>query len=84
MLMIDAGRITTCRSAAAAERTRQAYHGREEARAQPAPSRHVPASQRATLAAGRCNGGLDRAATIPRFTSKAPSRLQRVRLRLRG
>jgi hypothetical protein len=42
--------------AANAERSLRAYHGREEVRAQPAPSRHKLAHGRAAQAFGRCNG----------------------------
>lgn len=49
-----------CRSAAAAKRSPRAYHGCEEARAQPAPSRHEPIAERPRQAAVRCNGLLGR------------------------
>jgi hypothetical protein len=51
-------RLTICRSAANAERAPRAYHGREEVRAQAAPSRHQTTLMREALAFGRCNGGL--------------------------
>ncbi len=37
----------------------RAYHGREEPRAQPAASRHMPTGERTRVAFGCCNGLLD-------------------------
>ena len=77
-------RPTFCRSAVNADGRVQAYHGREEVRAQPAPSRHQQTRERHTQAFIRCNGLLDRASIDSRFTVEGPSRLPQVRLRESG
>ena len=53
----------------------RAYHGREEVRAQPAPSRHMPTFERSEQAFVRCNGwfaGIEASTPAPFTTLDRP------------